>query len=65
MSEKSEIAHFYRMFRQNMTRTAESAYQSARAHVHFLRRLDKMVATGTKRSRAAKRGWHTRAARAA
>lgn len=57
-----EVACFYRQFRGNLERTAESAYQSARSHVHFLRRLDSMVKTGKKRSRAAKRGWATRKA---
>lgn len=56
------VAHFYRMFRGNMERPAESAYQSARAHVHFLKRLNEMVSTGNKRSRAAKRGWKKRRA---
>lgn len=65
MSEKSSIAHYYRLFRGNMERTAESAYHSARSHVFFLRRLDETIKAGKKRSRAAKRGHKTRLARAA
>jgi hypothetical protein len=62
MTQYSAIAHHYRRFRGNMERPAESAYQSARAHVHFLRRLDEMVKAGNKRSQAAKRGWKKRRA---
>lgn len=65
MTDKSAIAHFYRKFRGNLERTAESAYQSARSHVHFLKRLDAMVRGGKKRSRAAKRGHRTRMTNAA
>jgi hypothetical protein len=54
------VAHYYRMFRGNMERPAESAYQSARAHVYFRKRLGEMVNRGNKRSAAAKRGWKTR-----
>ena len=54
------VAHYYKMFRGNMERSAESAYQSARSHVHFMKRLGKMVQDGNKRSSAAKRGWKLR-----
>lgn len=62
MTQKSAIAHYYRLFRGNMERTAESAYQSARSHVFFRRRLDEAVRKGNKRSQSAKRGWKKRAA---
>lgn len=55
-----EVAHFYRKFRQGMKQPAEAAYQSARSHVYFLKRLGEMVATNKRRSAAAKRGHKTR-----
>lgn len=58
----AKVAHFYRKFRGNVERPSEAAYQSARAHVHFLARLSEMVAVGEKRSAAAKRGWKRRRA---
>jgi len=60
----SAVAHYYRMFRGNMERPAEAAFASARAHIHFRKRLRDMVATEKKRSAAAKRGHRTRKARA-
>jgi hypothetical protein len=54
------VAHYYRMFRGNMERTAESAYESARRHVAFRRRLDEMVKDSKRRSRAAKLGHRRR-----
>lgn len=45
----AEVLHHYRYFRGNLERTAESAYQSARAHIYFLKRLGEMVNNGKKR----------------
>lgn len=59
-TQKRAVAHYYRTFRENMTRTAESAYASARSHVNFLARLKVMCADAKRRSRAAKRGHATR-----
>lgn len=57
------VAHFYREFRGNMERPAESAFQSAKSHVFFLNRLGEMVKEGNRRSAAAKLGHRRRAAR--
>lgn len=54
------VAHYYRMFRGNMGRPAESAFESAKRHINFRKRLGQMVASGDKRSAAAKRGWKKR-----
>lgn len=59
---ETAVAYFYRKFRGNLERPAEAAYQSARSHVHFLRRLGEMVANGKKRSAAARRGHKNRKA---
>lgn len=56
------VAHYYRTFRGEMERSAESALSSARQHVNFLARLDAMVRTSRRRSRAAKRAWKNRKA---
>lgn len=68
---KSQLAaarHHYRRFRaehgEAFYRTAESAWNSARAHVHFMERLSADVAEHKRRSRAAKRGWKARRAAA-
>lgn len=52
----AEVLHYYKQFRGNLERPAESAYQSARAHVYFLKRLARMVGKGKKsrRGRAAR-----------
>ncbi len=59
-TQKAARAHFYRKFRGNMERSAESAFASARSHIHFLASLHKMVTESKRRSRAAKRGWAKR-----
>lgn len=44
---------------------AVAAYNSARSHIHFMKRLKADISASEKRSRAAKRGWQNRRAAAA
>lgn len=50
--EKAARAHYYRLFRGNMERSAESAFQSARSHMYFRERLREMVRKPKRRKRA-------------
>ena len=66
---KTQLAaarHHYRRFRdeygEQFFRPAEAAWNSARAHVHFMERLSADCAEHKRRSRAAKRGWKARRA---
>lgn len=65
---RAAVRHYYFKFRahegERFYRTAESAFNSARSHVHFRERLGEEVRAHKKRSRAAKAAWQRRRATA-
>lgn len=54
VTHKQAVAHYYRLFRGNMERPADTAYQSARSFVHFRKRLAEMVAPKRRRKKVSK-----------
>ena len=64
------LRHHFRRFRQHQADNdgggawpgehAMTALRSARAHIHFMKRLGAYLAASKKRSAAAKRGWKNR-----